>query len=206
MTIGFSFCKSIRCLPTLIQLLTVGVAFTFVPTSHARQAGDVVGRDLNVIGLGWIGHIGMDTNETYWDASTNQSIKMYLEVLNEGTVIVKNTHLNFRSRSPLWGGGQLFARYVANCARCGHNWTQVISAGWEQRNWSPTYTYSAAYTEGKMVLIKGKWVRQNAKYRCDGFIVYSYRKGLGRNVSRTPQTPVTVWNGLPYNYGWDNAA
>ncbi len=60
-----------------------------------------------------------------------------------------------------------------------------------------------AYTEGKMVFRNGRWVRQLAKFRCDGFVIYSYLAGLDHNISRNPQTPKRIWNGLPFNYSWD---
>jgi hypothetical protein len=173
------------------------------PNCFALWTGDVLGRDLNVPGLGWLGQIGMDAGESRWDARNRRSISILLEVLNEGSVIVKSTHLDFMSRSPLWGNGWLYERYYASCERCNHDWRGVISAGWEQRNWSPSYTYSSRYTEGKMVRKNGTWVRQNAKFRCDGFVTYSYLKGLGRDVSRPLQTPRNVWQGFPYDYRWD---
>ena len=173
-----------------------------------RADGDVVGRDLAMPGLGWVGHVGM--NQGYLYSSTGR----ILEVLNENVVIVKKTVDDFRSRSKFWG-----ARYYAKCGEsqpykyCNHNWSAVITAGWEQRNWSPLYTYSATYTIGKMVkknvwdpgLKKwiDKWVRQRAKYRCDSFVIYSYKQGINLNVSRSPQLPKNIWKGLPYDYSWD---
>ena len=196
---------AIRLVLKTLQIVAVFIVVSTIPTCFARSAGDVVGRELNIRGLGWLGHIGMDTAEPIWDARSRRSFGIFLEVLNEGKVIVKNTHVDFMSRSPLFGNGWAYERYHANCEICEHSWRSVVSAGWEQRNWSSRYTYSSQYTEGKMVLKNGKWVRQNAKYRCDGFVIYSYRKGLGREIARTPQTPVTVWRGLPFDYSWDDA-
>jgi hypothetical protein len=34
------------------------------PNCFALWTGDVLGRDLNVPGLGWLGHIGMDAGES----------------------------------------------------------------------------------------------------------------------------------------------
>lgn len=93
-----------------------------------KAAPDVVGRDLAVSGLGWFGHVG------YWDSTK------VIEAMNEtNNVIQANTLENFKARSPFWG-----AKY----GRGGPQALQVVSAGWAQRNFSPTYTHTSQSTEG----------------------------------------------------------
>jgi hypothetical protein len=181
-----------------LSFFFIVLLFTNANLALARWAGDVIGRDLNVTGLGSLGHIAMDAQE--FSASLRSSL--FLEVLNEGAIIFKNTYQNFKSRSKVWSGGE---RYWAPCEQtCSHSWKAAISSGWEQRNWSPSYTLAAAWVEGKMIKVNGKWVRQNAKFRCDSFVIFSYRKGINRDIQRNPQTPSRIWQGLPYNYSWDD--
>ena len=126
---------------TFLLLLTA-VAVLCTPSQVlARFPGDVIGRELAMPGLGWLGHIAMDTGESVYDPRTRRSVGYLLEVLNEGSVIYKNTYTNFMSRSEIWNPYPL--RYVSTCERCSHSWRGVINAGWEQRNWSPSYTYAA---------------------------------------------------------------
>ena len=199
-----------------MKLQTFGVAvscsafLSFLPvltcSASPRWTGDVPARDLSIPGLGSLGHIGMykAKENCRWENNQVKCDQDYiLEVLNEATVIQQHSYKNFASRSRVWSPQD--SRYYASCELCQHNWRGVINAGMEQKNWSPSYTYSASYTEGKMVKKNGKWVRQNAKFRCDGFVVYSYIKGINHNISRTVQTPRRVWQGLPYDYSWDNS-
>lgn len=56
-----------------------------------QQSGDIVGRDLNMPGLGAFGHLG------FWDGS------QVIEVLNEGgNAVKKNSFDNFASRTNTW--------------------------------------------------------------------------------------------------------
>ncbi|WP_232003208.1 hypothetical protein [Pseudoalteromonas piscicida] len=70
-----------------LLLAISSTAFAGNPTS----VDDVVARDLSISGLGWAGHVGI------WDGSK------VLEVLNDGTVIRKNTLSSFKSASSYWG-------------------------------------------------------------------------------------------------------
>lgn len=57
-----------------------------------KHIGDAVGRDLDIPGLGWVGHIGI------WDG------KQVIEVVNGSSNAVRFQSMNqFKSASPYWG-------------------------------------------------------------------------------------------------------
>ncbi|PHI36228.1 hypothetical protein CBQ28_15310 [Pseudoalteromonas sp. GCY] len=145
-------------------------AFAGNPTS----VGDVVARDLSISGLGWAGHVGI------WDGSK------VLEVLNDNTVIHKNTLSSFKGASSYWG-----AKYGR-----GTRHGEIVEAGWAQRSFDPEYTITAQYTEGKWVYQNGSFVKVKAKFRCDTFVNYSYKKVTGENLV-TVFTPRNLYNSFP---------
>ena len=189
-----------RRLSTFRASLLVVCAFCNIQNAMA-EAGNVFLRELAMPGLGWTGHLAIQTNELVSSEYSQRSIM--LEVLNEGLVIVKNSIDNFYGRSKF-----RFAKYYATCPGCSHNYPSVIAAGWEQSKWSPSYTYSSTYTEGKNVRMTvwdpakrayvRKVIRQNARFRCDSFVVYSFIKGIGRNFSSSPFYPTGVIARFPY--------
>jgi len=155
---------------------------------NPKATGDILGRDLNIYGLGWLGHVGI------WDG------RRVLEVLNKNIVIQKNSLSSFKKASSYWG-----TRYGR-----GSRHYKVIRAGWRQRYYSPTYVFSATWREGKYVRRwvwdrryrrwRLKWVKQSAKFRCDSFVYYSYMKGIGvRLVANNWITPRIIYNSMPKN-------
>lgn len=157
-------------------VLSVGVVCA--APANPSGIGDVVARDLSITGLGWAGHVGM------YDGSK------IVEVLNKSAVIQRNSTTDFKASSPYWG-----ARYGK-----GSNFSTMVTKGWEQRNYSPSYTSTALWTEGRY---KKQCTRQGcknvlipAKFRCDTFVNYMYRKGTGSNLVST-FLPVNVYNAMP---------
>ena len=165
--------------------------------------GDVSGRDLAVPGISSFGHIAMKTGESSCRKVNGRWVceSYVLEVLNEGSVIAKNTFSNFRHRSRPWSPNE--TRYYASCQRCDHSWRSVINAGWAQREFRPQYTATAQYTEGKWLYVNGIRTMQRSKFRCDTFVTYSYRKGKNLNMIASPMLPRKVWLKFPYDYSWD---
>ncbi len=168
---------------TMASVLAFGANASFA--GDPSGTGDVVGRDMAVRGLGVLGHVGM------WDGSK------VLEVLNESTVIQKNTLANFKGRvTNYWG-----ARYGK-----GNSPYKAVNFGWDQRNYSPSYKWTATYQVGKWVT-KSVWdsskrkyvqkrVMQTAQYRCDTFVYASYLHGDGTKLV-TLTTPGNVYNSMP---------
>ncbi len=163
------------------------------------QSGDVVGRDLKVPGLGWLGHVGL------YDRQTDK----VLEILSEANPIVtmQNGSVDFMRASGIDGyWGARFARQGGVQA--------VIVEGWWQRIFEPRYTYSPRWVEGKWLPVfdaqgrQNGWKKQTAVFRCDTFVAYAYQRsnqGLP-SIFGAPQLPLTTYrktpNVRPTNYKW----
>ena len=155
---------------------------------NPNGVGDVVGRNLQAWDLvSWLGHVGM------WNGSA------VVEVLNKSPVIQQNSLSTFKAQATYWG-----ARYGK-----GYNQYTMVSSGWNQRNYSPSYTTTAQWREGKSVYkcTSYNWygtcasygyVTQTAVFRCDTFVNYMYWKGTGSNLV-TLFTPLNVYNTMPYS-------
>lgn len=155
-----------------------------------RLPADVVGRDMADPILGPLGHIGIYTGSGI------------LEVLKSSSVIEVNSLANFKSRSKYWG------------ARYGYGYPQassIISAGLSQRSYSPSYTLSPFWVEGKVIYKctqynkYGQCVRQTssvqrASFRCDTFVNYAFWKGMNRNLTNAGPVinPWLVFLNQPY--------
>lgn len=157
-------------------VLSVGAVWA--APANPSSTGDVVGRDLNITGLGWAGHVGM------YDGSR------IVEVLNASPVIQRNSIASFRAATPYWG-----ARYGR-----GSNFSTMVAKGWDQRNYSPSYTTTAQWREGKyerQCTSQGcRNVLIPARFRCDTFVNYMYRQGTNSDLV-TVFLPRNVYNAMP---------
>lgn len=183
---------SIRAnLNSLFLLAILVITSRAVFASDPRAVGDLIARDLSIPGLGLAGHVGMWSDD-----------KQVVEVLNEPRVIQVNSLSNFKSRSKYWharyGKGTYFGRKLA------------LDFAWDQRNYQPVYTSTAAFTEGKIIerreciptpfgacmwVIRKKTIR--AKYRCDTFVNHSYKKKAGVTLADTTVLPRIVFYSMP---------
>jgi hypothetical protein len=169
-----------------ILVFTLSLVSFAYAASDPKKTGDVLGRDLNIKGLGWIGHVGM------WSGGA------VIEVLNEEKVIQINKLSNFKERSNYWG-----ARYGVGDEK---DLWKVTLAGRLQSSYDPKYTTTAKWREGKWVEKtvwdpnKGKFVsktvKQAAWFRCDTFVYYSYLKGIGEELVNIA-TPKNVYYSMP---------
>lgn len=174
----------------------VAVGMLFASSSFAgdpKAVGDVCGRDLNVDIFGWdggiirkAGHVGV------YDGSN------VLEVLDASPVVQKNTLTSFKNTTSFWG-----ARYIPGK----YSFANVIDTGWNQRNYSPTYTLTAQYTVGKWITKQvwdakmQKWLTvlelRRGKFRCDTFVYYAFDAGIGYKLAGKTILPRTVYNNCP---------
>lgn len=142
------------------------------------RPGDLLGRDLDLPGYGSYGHVGL------WTGSH------VLECLGESPPIHKRSLDSFKDITTYWG-----ARYLPRKRK----YRQVIHAGWEQRSFRPRFTLSPVYREGRFTQ-KKIWNRQTqswerrtvmirAKFRCDTFVSYAYKVGIGYKVPQSGTVP-----------------
>lgn len=187
---------------TLVALLITSPHFA--DTSQAEElvrvniqfpeySGDVVGRDLKVPGLGWLGHVGLNSREH----------NLILEVLNEpGVVKMKDFKSFFKATGYKGYWGAQYEKYYGE--------PQVIVEGWWQRIFEPSYTTTARWQEGKWIprmVPDGRggwrqdgWNIQKAIFRYDTFVAYSYQRSNKRmmNLFRKPMSPGAVYYALPF--------
>ncbi len=182
----------------LLVSVTNSSAAKFV--KNPQDQSDILGRDLNVPGLGGIGHVGLWTGDRV------------IEALDQTPAIVQNTLQNFKSRSNYWG-----AVYYPN-------WNRLPAVTLPSQIWIP-YTYvvysakaaavrravliqqiGASYTVSPY--IKEAFVQEchglsctgptAGKYRCDTFVKDAYLKaGTGELSFGATDTPATLWNTYP---------
>lgn len=148
--------------------------------------GDVVGRELDYPGLGWLGHVGMYTGSGV------------LEVLQANPVIQINSVASFKQASTYLG-----AKYGK-----GFNHSAMIAEGIRQQSYGANYTLSASGTPGyvqrtciqygpngqcaqyRSTNIPGQW-------RCDSFVNYIYQYVTGQNLVSI-MLPKNVLSAYPY--------
>ena len=150
---------------------------------NPSSIGDVIGNN------GWYGisgHVGM------WTGS------QVIEVTSESPVIRQVSLGTFQAKG-YWG-----ARYGK-----GSSFYTMIDKGWNQRNYNPSYNLIPSLTrEGKWEsqCVKRNWwgtcaqyanVMVTARFRCDTFVNYMYKKGTGSNLVGLAITPSIVYNAMP---------
>lgn len=179
-------------LSTMLLVFSHGAlsqSYRYVDLSFPVASGDVVARDLKIVGLGWLGHVGIIDSLT----------AKVLEVLNESSVVYMKNSMNQFIKSArvtgYWG-----TRFERNAGQ-----QEVITEGWWQRIFNPRYTTSASWTEGKWLPVRNAagvqtgWKKQAAKFRCDTFVAYSYARA-NRNMVQlfgNPMVPRALFYRLP---------
>jgi len=167
---------------------------------NPQDQSDILGRDLNVPGLGALGHVGLWTGD------------QVIEALDQTPAIVQNTLQNFKSRSTYWG-----AVYYPN-------WNRLPAVALPSQIWIP-YSYvmysakTAAVRRAVLIqqigatytvspYIKEAFVQEcrglsctgptAGKYRCDTFVKDAYlMAGTGGLSFGATDTPSTLWNTYP---------
>lgn len=166
------------------------LVFLLLATSslHAKNTypGDLLGRDLDYPGLGWLGHIGIATGEVM-----NTTASIVIETLNQNPVIQINSITQFKRSSKYWGSKYGIGDY-ATATR------NVLIEANHQRWWCPKYTNSTAYTIGDGNLYTGQALVCGV-WRCDTFVAWSFFKaGYYSLMNNKMMLPVVIFNSFPY--------
>jgi hypothetical protein len=173
----------------LLSLLAISFSGA-VLAGDPRAKGDVVGRDLLVPTLGWLGHVGITTSNT-----------AVLEVLDApfNNVIQFNSLGNFKSKSPYWG-----ARHNGSF----RNGDMIMWKGYEQSGkvdytrlgaFSPSVfqnicvEYESNFTYNCKKRVMG-WTR--GKFRCDTFVGWVYSSTGNGTINGG--FPKTLFSNLRY--------
>ncbi len=172
-----------------VRRVLAGIAAITLSSASAGdpgKAGDVMGRDLDYFGFESLGHLGIFGGRNV------------LECLNEEDPIQKNSVKSFKELTRYWG-----ARYLPGK----HDFRKVIATGWAQRNFEPSFTLSPVYQRGRHIN-KRVWnsatkqwetrtVLVPGKFRCDTFVYYSFKAGIGHKLAGDEITPGIVFGNCP---------
>jgi hypothetical protein len=201
-----------RKIGALVGLFTVASImlvsnFAFAQTAgHRPPSGDVYIRDLASPIFGSVfGHVGMSTfaKIAYPGYPPGIYETRIVEVLNKPGAIFSNTFESFFKATIFRG-----IRYYSSCKTCAHDWQSVITAGLDQSLFDPQYTLYAQYTPGSYksttTIVNGKPETKKeivrARFRCDTFVQYSYKKALNKAFTASPFTPRNLYLKFPFSY------
>lgn len=149
--------------------------------------GEILGRDLNIPGLGWLGHVGISYGQIDTGDKPKEEVGAVIEVLNNKPVIQVNRINSFKHQSNYWG-----SRYGISSME---NPFPIADAARTQRAYCPEYTKTALWR-------KGRWNKQRkrvcAKFRCDTFVNYSFHEaGYTLPTYNGTTLPRLVFNAFP---------
>ena len=177
-----------------LAALVIGITITAVTCSltYAKHIypAEIMGRDLNILGLGWVGHVGISNADGFSAADMMRDAYLVTEVLNEPVVGQINAIRNFKSRSPYWG-----SKYgIADRGERGH--LLLVEAN-HQRWWCPAYTNDTDYHIGSGIPTTGQ-INECGRWRCDTFVWWAfYSQGYDTMPSRI-WLPRNIFNYFPY--------
>ncbi len=167
--------------------------FTLLPSlCHAKSIypAEILGRDLNYPGLGWLGHVGIATTDMMSAAGMNQPATQVIEILNETPVGQINTIENFKRRSRYWG-----SKY--GIADRGERGYRVLVEANHQRWWCPSYTSDTDYRIGEGNPHTGA-IKTCGRWRCDTFVWWAfYSQGYDLMPGRA-WLPRLLFNAFPF--------
>ena len=168
---------------------TILTSLCLMPTlSYAWIAlGNVMGRDLDVPGMGWIGHVGIVYAESYIPPDKVSTQGRVIEVLNENQVIQINTFQSFKSKSNYWGNGSGVANNSTD------NIMKILKEANTQRGFCPIYTTTALYQPGTP--------NSCAVFRCDTFVYHIYYS-VGYKLIKDGgvMLPESIFKAFPFHY------
>jgi len=94
--------KNKRLVALGINITITALACSVTYAKHIYPA-EIMGRDLNIPGLGWAGHVGISNADGFTAEDMMQDAYLVTEVLNEPVIGQINSISNFKSRSKYWG-------------------------------------------------------------------------------------------------------
>lgn len=177
------------------KILILGLSITLTAITSASYAkkifpSDIIGRDLNYPGMGWLGHVGIATRPMMDSSGMSTPANQVIEILNEPVIGQINTIDNFKRRSPYWG-----SKYgVIGNPEQGY---RVLVEANHQRWWVREYTSNTDYriAQGNPrtgeIFVTGRW-------RCDTYAWWAfYSQGVDTMPGRI-WLPRNLFNFFPY--------
>ncbi len=146
---------------------------------------EIVGRNLNIFGMGWAGHVGITTA-----ADISQVSNQVIEVMNDTPVIQVHSLLEFKLKTTYWG-----SRYGISDRE--EHGSKIINEANFQRGLCPIYTMTAAFEPGAGYDEEGKPTHCGV-FRCDTFVNYVFHMaGYDLPTYNSFTLPVTVFSAFP---------
>ena len=175
---------------TILIFMTTDIAMAYNPP---KDMADVVRRSI-------------DSSDGAWWFSKFDHVALYDSSLDEVLEVTNNDEtIRHQPTSTMTNKKYKGARYGKASYWQG---VQGLNSGWMQKNYRPVYTYSPIYTKGgwgyswKFKWNKGfykSWHVKRARFRCDSFVNFCYKKATGNLLVRQWTTlPDRVHNALPY--------
>lgn len=177
------------------KILGLGLSITIVvtaSTAHAKKIfpSDIVGRDLDYFGIGWLGHVGIATRQMMDSSGMSTPADQVIEILNEPIIGQINTIDNFKRRSPYWG-----SKYgVVGNPRQGY---RILVEANHQRWWVKEYTKNTDYRIAQGNPRTGE-ISVTGRWRCDTYVWWAfYSQGIDTMPGRI-WLPRNLFNFFPY--------
>ncbi len=175
-------------------VLGIGITVTTLTCSsaYAKQIypAEIMGRDLNYYGLGWLGHVGIANAYMMDSRGMDQNANMVIEILNEPVVGQLNPISNFKSRSKYWA-----SKYgIADRGLIGY---KVLVEANHQRWWCPVYTSNTDYNVGSGIPTTGEVIKCG-RWRCDTYVWWAFYSQGFDTMPGHVWLPRNIFNYFPY--------
>ncbi|MGC1181355.1 hypothetical protein [Legionella sp.] len=167
-----------------------GICTTVLPIYPA----EVVGRDLDAKGAGWMGHVGITMAANLSDVAP-----WVVEVLNDPNRVVQvNNISDFKKKSPYWGSRYgiandrertLLVLKEANSQRCLRSKYTLTTFFFPATGSLDGYPTDTCKTETM------------GQFRCDTFLIYAYTVGNYSVLKSGAALPKNVFASFPYGNG-----
>lgn len=177
------------------KLIILGTSLTIASVAsiaHAKKTypAEIMGRDLDYKGLGWLGHVGIATASMSSAKGMSQNADQVIEILNEPTVGQINSIANFKSRSKYWG-----SKY--GIADRGERGYRVLVEANHQRWWCPLYTSDTDYLIGEGNPGTGQRIKCG-RWRCDTYVWWAFFSQGWDLMPGRAWLPRVLFNTFPY--------
>lgn len=159
---------------------------------HRVLPGHILGRELNVNGAGWMGHVGLATAPLISHVASQ-----VLEVLNEKPVIQLNSIAHFKTRSRFWGS----RRGIADTP---YDALHVLREGNLQKDLNcTTYTLTTNFSPSRgFYTAPGQTIcTVQGQFRCDTYIYYLYLSAGYHFPIGQSLLPMAIFRAFPYGNG-----
>lgn len=177
------------------KILKLGLSLAMVVVAsmtHAKKIfpSDVMGRNLDYPGMGWLGHVGIATRSMNDSSGMSMPADQVIEILNEPIIGQINTIDAFKRRSPYWG-----SKYGV-VSNPGQGYRVLVEAN-HQRWWVKEYTSNTDYRIAQGNPRTGE-ISVTGRWRCDTYVWWAfYSQGIN-TMPGSIWLPRNLFNFLPY--------